>query len=371
MFFNKLNLRNRLLKLKRKIGGKDRFTGWVQEVKKIYKSFLILILIISVAVTGCKKGKEQTDKKEETEENIDLSGHSYVIKVGDETVNYNEAMVYVLLLKQQYEPNLGKEIWDYNTEDGINFEDMAKEEVMDEIIQLKIIKDKAKEFETVLDEDEKEEALETATRHFNVISAKDKENYGITLGTLERVYRDNLLAGKVFDVVTSDTDTEVSDEEARQITIYQILIKTTKQDLNGETIPLTKKQKQDALKKAKKLLKQGKKAESFKTFAKENTEDKKAEYTFGRGDMNKEVEEAAFALKKGQFSGVVVSEDGYHILYCANDFDENATADKKEEIILDRQTKYFQDTYKGWLDDYKVTVNEKEWNKINFNETAE
>ena len=345
-------------------------------MKKVYRSFLILILTTSLAVTGCRQEKEQTGDTK-TKDDIHVSDHSYVIKVGDETVNFNETMVYVLLLKQQYEPDLGKEVWDYNTKDGISFEAMAKEEVMNEIIQLKIMKDKARELETALDEDEKEEVHKVAAEHFDVISREERERYGITLGTLEQVYSDNLLAGKIFDIVTSDADAEVSDEEARQITINQIFIKTTKQDLNGENIALTKKQKQKALQKAKKLLKQGKKfmkgkkPSDFKTFAKDNTEAKQVEYTFGKGEMNKEVEEAAFNLKKGQFSGIIVSEDGYHILYCVDDFNEDATAEKKEEIILARQTKYFQDIYESWLDNYEVTVNEKEWNKVNFNEVKE
>lgn len=340
------------------------------QMKKIYKSFLLLILAASFVVTGCQNGqnKEQTNKAKSSEEEESQSQEPYAIKVGDETVFYNEIMVYVLLLKQQYEPSLGEQIWDYNTSNETRFEDMAKEEVMDEIIQLKIISNKAKELGIELDEDEKEEALETATEHFNVISDNDKEKYGITLGTLDKVYCDNLLASKVFDIKTSDTDTEVSDEEARQITVWQILIKTTKQDLNGEIIALTEEQQKDALKKAKNLLKKGKKEEDFKTFAKENTEADKVEYTFGRGDMNEEVEEAAFRLTTGQFSGVVVSEDGYHILYCVNDFDENATADKKEDIIMERQTRYFQEIYKEWLESYEVTVNDKEWNKVSFKE---
>lgn len=343
-------------------------------MKKIYRLFLILILIASFAVTGCQKEQkeEQTidEESSQTEDDV-LSEESYAITVGEETVYYNEAMVYVLLLKQEYEPSLGEEIWDYDTGEGISFEDKAKQEVIDEIIQLKIISSKAKELGIELDEDEKEEAIETATEHFNVITAEDKNKYGITLGTLDQVYRDNLLASKVFDITTSDTDTEVTDEEARQITIWQILIKTTKQDLNGEIISLTPDQKQDALKNARDLLKKAKKEKDLKTFAKENTEADKVEYTFGKGDMNKEVEEAAFGLKTGQFSGVVVSEEGYHILYCANDFDENATADKKEDIILERQTKYFQDAYKKWLVDYKVTVNQKVWNQVSFKEAWE
>lgn len=320
-------------------------------------------------MAGCSKNKEidQTQKLDSSQAGDDTRlQDAYILKIGEETVYYNEAMVYVLLLKQEYEPSLGAEIWDYNTKEGSDFEDMAKQEVIDQITELKIIASKAKELGIELDGDEKGGALTAAKDHFNLITPKDKKTYGITLGTLEQIYRDNQLATKVYDITTSDVDTEVSDKEAKQVTIWQILLKTSSKDKEGNESLMEEEEKKVVLKKARNLLKKARETEDFQAFAKENTEDIKVEYTFGKGDMNKVIEDTSFGLKTNQLSGIVESEHGYHILYCVSDFNEDATADKKEDIIMDRQTKAFEEIYKEWLKGYSVTINKLVWEQIAF-----
>src|SRR5947209_10241506 len=75
-----------------------------------------------------------------------------------------------------------------------------------------------------------------------------------------------------------------------------------------------------ARQKAEDLLKRVRAGEDFTALAKEFSEDPGSRAQggdlgwFGRGQMIKEFEDAAFALKRGEVSGVVESPFGYHII---------------------------------------------------------
>lgn len=83
--------------------------------------------------------------------------------------------------------------------------------------------------------------------------------------------------------------------------------------------PLSADQKQEKLKLAKEVLAKAKKGDDFGALAKQysddpGSKDKGGEYTFARGKMVPEFEEAAFSLKPGQISDIVETRYGYHII---------------------------------------------------------
>ena len=51
-----------------------------------------------------------------------------------------------------------------------------------------------------------------------------------------------------------------------------------------------------------------------------------------------------------------------------SEFDEEATAKKKESMISQKQEDYYNDILDGWKEEVKWTLNEKEWAKVNFDD---
>lgn len=344
------------------------------------------ILVVSALVTGLAGCKEKTPEEKgnvtpapsvqvaqdtESPEDSKESRGELAITVGNNKVYYNEAMLYFLFMKAQYESYFGDQIWGYDVGNNTTFEDQAKEEILNLITQTKIIVDKAGSYNVSLTEEEEATILERADNYFDGITKEDKTKYGFTEELIREFYRENMIYQKVYDAVTMNVDTDVSDEEAKQITVDQILIKTTTSQ-DGTDVPMTEAEKKTAYNRAVKLLKEAKDTEDFKKLAEANTEDSQVEYTFGKGEMVEEFENAAFALKTGGISPIVESKYGYHIIYCVSDYDKDATLEKKEEIIEERQNELFKKLYEEWSRNYKVEVKEKVWTLMTLrNETPE
>lgn len=343
-----------------------------------YLSIMIVLLMFALTACSGKKDNKTSDNNkkvtqsdtnsieaDEVEESV-TKADATILTVGDIKVPYNEVMVYVLLLKDLYEPNFTNVIWDYKLNTGATFGEMAKEEVLNQIIQLKIMTMEAQNYDTALTDDELIEIENYANEYLEGITVEDREKYDINYDTVFGICKDNYLSEKVFDVVTMNVDTSISDEEAKQITVWQIEVSISSEDKNGAVISLSDEEKEAALSKAKKLLKKVKKEEDFYTFALSNSDDSQVEYTIGKDDKSDEYINAAFALEEGKISKVIEDESGYYILYCVDSFNEDATAQKKEEIISERQDEAFQKLYKEWLENYKVKIKQEIWDEIQF-----
>lgn len=334
----------------------------MKKSKRMIAGILAGTFAFGMLLTGCSGKSSITGNKVKLDQGT-IEENSIVITVGDTGVKYSEVQNYCYLMKKQYEGSFGNKIWDYTVDDSKTIGDEAKEEIINMITQLKIICATAEEENVSLTNDEKDEALQKAEEIIETATEEDKQKYFLSVQGMSDLYQENALANKMFYIATDDADTEVTDDEARQIKIQYLQVMTKGTNLNGTKIELNEKEKSEALNRAKLLQTEAKGVEDFLEFAKENTDSTSTELTIGKDstDIDTAAVTAAFALEKGGMSEVIETDTGYYIIYCVENNDEDATYARREEIIKERQTKMFKEKYAKWLGDYEVNISQSFW----------
>lgn len=324
------------------------------------------IFFVMSALNGCsnKDEKTVTEKKVKLDTG-DITENSVVMSIGGIGVEYRELRNYCYLLKCQYEKSFGKNLWNYKVGEG-TIGDEVKQEIVNTITQMKVIKQTAQEQDVSLTNDEKDEAIQKAEKMLKAATDKDKEKYFLTVQGMTELYEEHILANKMFYIATDDADTDITDDEAKQVSIQYLQIMTNGVNKNGTKIAMDSATKKSAMLRIKHLRSSISNPSEFLDIAQENTDSEETELVVGRDTdkIEKAVVDAAFKLKKNQISGVITGESGYYLVKCINPNDEDATYARKEEIIEERQTKMFREKYSEWLKNCDVQISEGFWDEF-------
>ena len=327
-------------------------------MKNLFKVFILILLL--TGLTGCRKKTQVvfTTNFNDTE----------VFRIEDEVCTLPEMLVYIVNTENQYSEVFGEKIWDvpYN---GSTVESQYKESVLARLAQIKVMKLYAKSHGIDLSTEELSLCKSAAKTYFNSLSNEEIAYIGVTEDLVEEMYYEYALANKVYEVITDEVNPEISDDEARSVTVKSLLIKTYANDANGNKIPFNESEKQDAYNRAYSILQKIKEGTEFDVLAADYNEDTKSVYSFGRGVMPKEIEEAAYNLSEGQVSEIIETEYGYHILKCVSNFDEEQTDLNKEVIVKSRKEEAFKETYDAFVETLTSNLNEDLWNSIDYNKT--
>lgn len=293
-------------------------------------------------------------------------GKDEVFKIGDESCQRNEIMVYLTTVQNQYESVYGEEIW--NTElEGVTLEENVKETVLARIAQIKTMYLLAKEKGVDLDEDEQEKVNGAAEEYFNSLNDTEKEELGITKGTIEKMYTEYALADKVYREIIKDINPEISDDEARIIKVQHIFLGTTMRDGSGKRVDYTDREKASVYEKAcnvRALAVDGE--HSFEDLASQYSDDSNITLSFGKGEMESAFEEAAFNLETDEVSEVIEGDTGYHIIKCISTFDRDETDANKLTIVEQRKDEVFGQEYDSFVNTLVRNLNEKLWEEISL-----
>ncbi len=295
----------------------------------------IVLFVVLVAMPlylfagGKKESPEKSDMPAETktEQSASVPENDRVEleSVADIAARVNGVSIPMAKFNSQVEAALSQ-----YTNQGVTLKDdqMAKlrEQVLDNLIGQELLYQDAVKNGVKVSDADVDAQLEKIVNQFNSKEDYEKalEDQGITEGLLKDDLRMNLALNKYIDTKFKPQVVITEEEEAafygqnpqyfsqpEQVRASHILIKV---DPDADEAA-----KAAALKKIKDVQKRLANGEEFSDLAREvsegpsNVNGGDLGY-FGRGQMVKPFEDAAFGLKKGEISGIVETKFGYHII---------------------------------------------------------
>lgn len=282
-----------------------------------------------------------------------------------------EIMVYLTNTQDQYESVFGKEIWKTDL-DGVTLEENIKETVLAQLAQIKTMNLLAQKHGVTLDESELKIVQEAAEEYYLSLNETEREILQVDEDTINRLYAEFALANKVYEYIIKDINPEISDDEARNITVQYVMLKTYIRDGTGKRIEYSENARQDVLRQMEEILETARQEDSdFEELVLQYSEGERGSISFGKGEMDPAFEEAAFNLETGEISEIVETRQGYNIIKCINTFNREETDVNKVKIVEKRREEVFGQEYDAFITSLTRTLNEPLWEEVTFVENEE
>lgn len=340
-------------------------------MKKInnIRNYIFFFTVIAFLLTGCASDAQLS--KGTTRIVLTTGfGKDEIFRIEKRSCSIAEVMVYMTNFKNQYENTFGEEIWKASY-DGETLEENIKETVLAKLARIKALNLLAAEHGIVLDANEQEKAEKAAEAYYGSLNDSERKTMSVDEKIICKMYEEYALSEKVYEYLIADINPEISDDEARTITVQHILIKTYSLNENGERVEYTEQAKKEAYNRANEALKRARSGDEFTSLIAEYSEDTNSSYSFIKGSLDPAFEEAAFNLGTDEISGVVETVHGYHIIKCISTFDRDETDRNKVEIVEQRRREVFNEEYSGFVEGLTRNLNQELWDKIGFIEDEE
>ncbi len=318
------------------------------------------VCIASIFLTGCGKDRLPTE--------VVLTSdfiENEVFRLEGRPCMKNEIMLYLANSENGYSEVFGEGIWEVPVGGG-TLEDSYKDNILARIAQIKTMNLLAEELSVSLENDEEAKVKAAAREYYESLSDAEKNYLDVDMETVAKLYGEFAVANKLYETITRDVNPEISDDEARTITVRTILVKTYKQDRAGNRIEYNAEEKKSALRRIAEAQQRISDGEAFEVVAADYNEDTGSEYSFGRGVMPGEFEEAAFNLGVGEVSDIVETEYGYHLIYCVSTFNPEETDANKVKIVEKRKQEAFNEVYDSFVTTLTSNLNKPLWDSIHF-----
>lgn len=309
-------------------------------LKRRITAVILFAVLAVLLLSGCTRIKFTTG----------LSKDEFA-KCGDMVISTDISDLLFAEQKYSYENLFNNNVWSENI-GNMTMEEYITDSVKNTIANFIYLNRIADELRIVLTDEEKRKVDEAVTEYM----AMSEE---ISEDAVQEIYTLILRAEKAFYAMTDDVDTEVSNDEARIISVQYVFISTMVKNEDGTISAVSESEYNRAKRLAEEIYKAAKNGSDMISLATEKSSDSIHSMELGRGQYNREFENAAFDLEIGEISDVVETEYGFYVIKCINDNIESNIAKRKAEIVLGRRREIFLEQYEKYIDKNDIMYNKK------------
>ncbi len=328
---------------------------------------LMLAALITTAVVG---GAAATGSY------IWASQNAYAAKVNGEVIPTTEYLSIVERAKKQYAGQMGM---DFNSEQGRTMLESLQKNIMNSLVDMTLMKQKAKEMNLSVTPDEYEarhkEFLRSRYQGNAQALEEDLKKNRITKAEFEKQFRDQILLQKLYQKVI--TDIKISDKDLEEFYNKNKDKFVVPEQINAKHILIKADEGNAAeVKKARAtidgLLAQVKGGANFEELAKKHSQDDGSKPSggdlgnFTKGQMVPQFEEAAWKLKPGEVTPTPIqTKFGWHIIKRGptTPGGTRKLEEVKDMIKAQIQQDKERTTFEAWLkkakDGSQINVNEE------------
>lgn len=259
-----------------------------------------------------------------------------------------QVMLIIATERNQYRKVYTDQIWSVPVdEEGTTYQHYLLGEIKKFIQKMKTTGLLAQEKEITLTSQEKEQLQQLSEQYFLSLTQADKDYIGATQEDVYTMYEAYHLSNRVVEELTQDVNLEISDSEAKVMTVQEIKV----EDENQARQIYSQVTEPDA---------------KFLSIANTVEGNASAQVSVGRGERGKEYDDQVFDLEEEQITEPFLFDGQWYIVKCINPYDEGATLERKQRLAVQRKQQAFSQIYDAFEQEHPLEIQGKIWENVDF-----
>lgn len=273
-----------------------------------------------------------------------------LLAIDNSVCSWAEAQIFILAQYSLYGKTYGDGIWKVELSDG-NFESYIKAALLNYLKLLFLVDYGAKKQNITLSEAETDAISRAAEQYTAALGEEACLRTGITKEIAEQAFRRYLIAQIFYRQTETDSSWEISDEEARVISLL--------------IVEVDPRQGYTQVREISEKLTEGKSvSEALRGY--DGVSSRRENVV--RGTYSEEFDTLTFALKTGQWSPIFMEGSNYVIVQCQSSYLEEETAVHKAQMEKDAREKSLNDLLVSYAESVQLIYNPKLWDSWNMSQ---